>query len=235
MDFVIVHLEFCPPTAAVAWASSVLAAHPDRIGIMTTHGYLNESAQRTVSGCTSTQYLWDQLAVPNPNLRFMLSGHVHDESRRTDTVGGRTVFQMLADYQDRASGGEGWLRILRFVPADDKVYVQTYSPWLNAFETDANSAFTLDFAMGGAFEDVGTVTVPSDSDATVTPASLEPFTRYEWRMTVTNASGKSRTGPTWTFTTGADGTVNQAPTANPHSGHGARGLLDVRDPVGNRS
>ena len=54
--------------------------------------------------------------MPNPNLRFMLSGHVHDESRRTDVVNGRTVFQMLADYQDRASGGEGWLRILRFVP-----------------------------------------------------------------------------------------------------------------------
>ena len=87
MDFVIVHLEFCPPTAAVAWAASVMAAHPERIGIMTTHGYLNESAQRSVHSCTNTQYLWDQLAVPSPNLRFMLSGHVHDESRRTDTVG----------------------------------------------------------------------------------------------------------------------------------------------------
>ncbi len=36
-------------------------------------------------------------------------------------------------------------------------------------------------------------------------------------MTVTNSSGKSRTGPTWTFTTGAGGTVNQPPTANPQS------------------
>ena len=171
MDFVIVHLEFCPPTAAVAWAASVMAAHPDRIGIMTTHGYLNESAQRSVHSCTDTRYLWDQLAVPSPNLRFMLSGHVHSESRRIDTVGGRTVFQMLADYQDRASGGEGWLRILRFVPSDDKVYVQTYSPWLNAFETDANSAFTLDFPMGGAFEDGGTVTVPSGSTASLADQS----------------------------------------------------------------
>ena len=51
---------------------------------MTTHAYLNETAQRTTHGCTSTQYLWDGLAVPNPNLHFMLSGHVHSESRRTD-------------------------------------------------------------------------------------------------------------------------------------------------------
>ena len=41
MDFVIVHLEFCPPAGAVAWADSVFKAHPDRIGIMTTHGYLD--------------------------------------------------------------------------------------------------------------------------------------------------------------------------------------------------
>ena len=217
MDFVIVHLEFCPPVAAVTWAASIMAAYPDRIGMMTTHGYLNEAAQRTVSGCTSTQYLWDQLAVPSPNLRFMLSGHVHDESRRTDTVGSRTVFQMLADYQDRASGGEGWLRILRFVPADDKVYVQTYSPWLNAFETDANSAFTLDFPMGGAFEDAGTVTVPNGSDAAMPLTGLDPNTSYEWQMTVTNGSGHTRTGPRWTFTTGAGGAVNQPPSATPQS------------------
>jgi hypothetical protein len=160
--------------------ASAIAAHPDRVRIMTTHGYLNELAQRSVHSCTNTQYLWDQLAVPSPNLRFMLSGHVHNESRRTDTVGDRTVFQMLADYQDRASGGEGWLRILRFVPADDKVYVQTYSPWLNAFETDANSTFTLDFPMGGAFEDGGATTVPADRTRPG-PTGLDPFTRYGGR------------------------------------------------------
>jgi hypothetical protein len=216
LDFVIVHLEFCPPSAAVAWADGVLKTYPDRIGIMTTHGYLNESAARSVHGCTSTQYLWDGLAVPNPNLRFMLSGHVHDESRRTDTVNGRTVHQMLADYQDRATGGEGWLRILRFVPADDKVYVQTYSPWLSRFETDANSEFTLDFPMGGAWSETATTTAPSQSVASIAMSNLEPDTEYEWRMTVTNAGGRSRTGPVWTFTTGS-GAVNQPPSGHAQS------------------
>ena len=114
INFLIIHLEFCPPAGAVAWADSILKAYPDRIGIVTTHGYLGESAQRSVSGCTSTQYLWDGLAVPNPNLHFMISGHVHTEARRTDMANGHPVYQMLSDYQDRASGGEGWLRILRF-------------------------------------------------------------------------------------------------------------------------
>jgi hypothetical protein len=213
MDFVIVHLAFCPSADAVTWASAVLGTHSERIGIITTHGYLDASAQRAVSGCASTQYLWDGLAVPNPNVHFMLSGHVHAESRRTDEANGHPVHQLLADYQERASGGEGWLRLLRFVPSDGTVYVQTYSPWLNRFETDANSEFTLDFPMSGAFETIGPVTVPSGSTVSVTPPGLTLDTEYEWRVTVTNASGKSRTGPVWRFTTGAGGSINLPPTA----------------------
>jgi VCBS repeat-containing protein len=214
IDFVIVHLQFCPPAGAVTWADSIFKMYPERIGIMTTHGYLNEAAQRTVHSCTNTQYLWDGLAVPNPNLHFMLSGHVHDESRRADVANGHPVYQMLADYQDRASGGEGWLRILRFVPAENTVYVQTYSPWLNRFETDANSEFTLDFPMAGAFTTISTTN--ADSGATVfatPPHQLEPDTAYEWKVTVTNSSGRSRTGPVWRFTTAFDGTINRAPVA----------------------
>ena len=124
---------------------------------------------------------------------------------------------MLADYQNRASGGEGWLRILRFVPADDKVYVQTFSPWLNRFETDANSEFTLDFPMGGTFVSAGSTTALSGSTASITASALAPDTKYEWRMTVTNSSGKSRTGPLWTFTTRPDGTINQPPIAEGQS------------------
>jgi hypothetical protein len=214
MDFVIVHLTFCPPAAAVSWADTVLKAYPSRIGIMTTHGYLGLGAVRSVHVCGSTQYLWDNLAVPNPNLRFMLSGHVHGEARRTDTVGGRTVFQMLADYQDRASGGEGWLRILRFVPADSKVYVQTFSPWLNQFETDADSEFTIDFPMGAAFSTVGTMSGTSGSTVSLPVSGLTPNAAYEWQATATNAAGKSRSGPIWRFTTGSGGPVNQPPTAS---------------------
>jgi hypothetical protein len=213
MDFVIVHVNFCAPPDAVSWASGVLNSFPNRIGMMTTHAYLNLSAQRTTHVCGSTQFLWDDLALPSPNLHFMLSGHVHGESRRTDIANGHPVFQMLADYQDRPSGGNGWLRILRFVPADDMVYVQTYSPWLNQYETDADSEFTLDFPMGGSFTPAGTTVAASGSTASLTPSGLEPNTEYEWQVTVTNANGKRRTGPIWRFTTGANVPVNQPPVA----------------------
>jgi hypothetical protein len=213
MDFVIVHLEYCPPAAALSWASSIIQSYPDRIGMMTTHAYLGLGAARSTHGCGNTQYIWDQLAVPTPNLHFMLSGHVHGESRRTDVVHGHPVFQMLADYQNLPSGGEGWLRILRFVPSESKIYVQTYSPWLNRYDTDADSEFTLDFPMGGAFAGVGTTTVASGSDASIPITDLAPDTQYEWRMTVSNSSGKSRTSPVWRFTTGSGGPINRPPVA----------------------
>jgi len=213
LDFVIVHLEYCPPAAALSWASSVLRSYPDRIGMMTTHAYLGLGATRSTHGCGNTQYIWDQLALTAPNLYFMLSGHVHGESRRTDIVNGHPVFQMLADYQNFPSGGEGWLRILRFVPAENTIHVQTYSPWLNRFDTDAESEFTLDFPMGGAFAAAGSTTTPSGSDASIPISGLAPYTQYEWRMTVTNSSGKSRTGPVWSFTTGPGGPTNDPPIA----------------------
>ena len=211
MDFVAVHLDFCPTAAAVAWGSGIINSFPNRIAMVTTHAYLGLSAERSTHVCGSTQYLWDGLTPNNPNLHFMLSGHVHGESRRNDVANGHPVFQMLADYQDRAQGGEGWLRILRFVPAEDKVYVQTYSPWLNQYEADADSEFTLDFPMGGTFSTVGITSVPSGSTASLYPQSLLPNTEYEWQVTVTNAAGKTRKGPVWKYTTGNG---NQPPVAN---------------------
>ena len=69
------------------------------------------------------------------------------------------------------------MRILRFVPGEDRVYVKTYSPWLNAFESDANSEFTLDFPMGGEFAPAGSATVASGAAASVPLSGLQPNTR----------------------------------------------------------
>lgn len=56
---------------------------------------------------------------------------------------------MLSDYQDEPNGGNGWLRILTFDPITDKLYVRTYSPYLNAYQVDSNSQFALDYPTNG--------------------------------------------------------------------------------------
>ena len=73
---------------------------------------------------------------------------------------GNTVYTVLADYQGRTNGGNGWMRILKFSPATDQIHVQTYSPVLGQWELDGDSDFTLPYEMlgGTGFTLLGTVT-----------------------------------------------------------------------------
>ena len=74
----------------------------------------------------------------------MLCGHAAEEAHRTVTNNaGEPVFEILANYQGRANGGDGWLRKMTFEPDENEIEVYTYSPTLDQFETDADSRFTL--------------------------------------------------------------------------------------------
>ncbi|MFH1656319.1 MAG: metallophosphoesterase [Candidatus Nealsonbacteria bacterium] len=160
-DFIIFHLEYCPEADVLEWANSIFKKYPNKRAIITTHGYLSESAKRDVhtsagkmGGCTAesnnTQYIWDNLIYKNKNIFLVLSGHVHSEAQRTDNnIFGMPVHQLLADYQSRENGGNGWLRVLEFFPSEDKIYVKTYSPYLNQYEIDEDSDFILDYDMTG--------------------------------------------------------------------------------------
>jgi hypothetical protein len=203
IDFVILHLQFNPPTAVIAWADAVLKANASCRAIVTTHGYLNVSGARTVDVMGSTEHLWTQLVQPNPNVHFFLCGHEAGEFARTDTVDGREVHQLLADYQARANGGDGWLRLLRFTPAEDKVYVETYSPHLGQFETDADSQFSLNFPMKGFRLLAQSENVPSGSSVSAQWNGLGYGSQCEWYVIATDATGRATKSTVWSFTTGA--------------------------------
>ncbi|MDD5111025.1 MAG: metallophosphoesterase [Candidatus Altiarchaeota archaeon] len=143
-DYIAISLEACPPMDAIDWANRILQENNDRKAIVTTHGYTNLNAERNVHACGDTTYIWDSLIAPNQNVFLVLNGHTHGESRRSDTINGRTVHQLLADYQEMAEGGSGFLRILTFAPAEGKIYVETYSPRYGKFKNDNASNFTLD-------------------------------------------------------------------------------------------
>jgi hypothetical protein len=138
------------------------------------------------------------------NLFLMLCGHNPGEGRRTDVYNGNTVYTLLADYQSRSNGGNGWLRVLEFDPVADEIRVKSYSPTLDQYETDADSQFTLPYAMTGVpFTEIGTVNgVAHDSDASVTWTNLDPGQTYEWYAT--SFDGRSSTqSQVWSFSTTA--------------------------------
>ena len=205
LDFVVVDLEYAPTPdpAVLAWADGVLQAHPTRRAIVLTHHMLGTGNPGAFSA--QGQAIYDTLKH-NPNLFLLLGGHVPGEGRRQDVFDGRVVNSLLSDYQGRTNGGNGWLRVMTFSPANGTIQVQTYSPWLNQFETDADSQFTLTYDMATTgFAPIATVPgVASGTNAQATWASLFPGMSYEWYVTVSDGANTS-TGPVWRFATGLCG------------------------------
>jgi hypothetical protein len=109
---------------------------------------------------------------------------------------------------------------MRFVPSEDAVYVKTYSPWVDQFESDGNSEFTIDFPMGEPFTAIGSdAGVASGANASVEWSGLSIGTDYEWFVEVTDTTFRTTVGPVWSFTTAL------APEAsNPNPPDGATGV-----------
>jgi 3',5'-cyclic AMP phosphodiesterase CpdA len=152
-DYLIFHFQNNPSDAVLAWANQTIVNYPNRRVMVTTHDYLEINGSRSTVG----NNIWSRFVSPHAEQVFLvLCGHNHSptvaEVRRNDTVRGHVVHQVLADYQERANGGNGYLRILKFSPSQDKIYVSTFSPYLNIYENDTDSKFELDFNMTGATE-----------------------------------------------------------------------------------
>ncbi|HNQ90070.1 MAG TPA: Ig-like domain-containing protein [Verrucomicrobiota bacterium] len=199
-DFILLQLEFWPTSDTIAWADAVLKAHANRKAIITTHGFLDVDGSRDVGTMGSTEYIWTSLVLPNPNVWFVLCGHMHGEARRTDFANGHPVHQLLADYQADPNGGNGWLRILRFIPDEDTVHVQTYSPYLGLYQTDLDSEFTLEFPMNGFKVLAVQSQIASGQTASHTWSEAKPATPYEWLVTATDPTGRTTSSPVWFFT-----------------------------------
>jgi predicted glutamine amidotransferase/pimeloyl-ACP methyl ester carboxylesterase len=194
-DYLIFHFQYQPSTQVLAWANSTIQNYPGRRVIVTTHDYMNTDGSRTTAG----NNIWNKFVKPHADQVFLvLCGHNHGENEKIDVVKDHTVYQLLADYQDRSNGGNGWLRILEFHPSDDDVIVKTYSPYLGQYETDADSSFILTYDMAEPSSgspdftisaDPSTLTVPTtggSATSTVTVSALNGFTG-----TVTLTASKS--------------------------------------------
>ena len=148
MKFMVISLVYafdCSPDL-VTWANELVAGHSDRRTIVLTHAYMSWDGRRS-------EEMWKKLVRKHKNIFMVLCGHITKDALpgtacRSDAgLGGNTVHQMLANYQPLPNGGNGWLRIIRFVPQENKIRVSTYSPYLNKYLRDSQNEFILEYDM----------------------------------------------------------------------------------------
>jgi 3',5'-cyclic AMP phosphodiesterase CpdA len=160
--WIIVCLEWGPRDETIAWANRVMQDHPDRLGILVTHAYLNNDDRRydrndhdhsqqynpheyKTPSVNDGEELWQKLVRTN-NFAFVLNGHVLGDgagylASRNDR--GFTVHQILSNYQMRQLGGEGYLRLMEFQPDQRTVRVKTWSVLYGTFLTAPDQQFEL--------------------------------------------------------------------------------------------
>jgi hypothetical protein len=143
MDFIHLSLECNAPDDVLAWANDLLTKHPARRALITTHmdlgirdkpktgeGFIHDPKGRMrwikihgARGNTGEQ-MWDKLFRKQAGLRLIFCG---DQSRATafrlttPSDHGHPVTSMLSDYLSQPA-----LRLVRFVPAENRVHFLTY-------------------------------------------------------------------------------------------------------------
>lgn len=161
VDFLFLHLELDIPDTAIAWAEGVMSAHPGWPTIVATHSHRGPLGTPYLGGDgrNSREEVRAELLGPNPQIFLLLNGHhgveEHGEVYNDDC---QPVLEMSLDYASRDEGGMGWLGLLSVDPAAGTLTRTTYSPVLDAWETDADSAFDLrwDWAERFSGEPAGT-------------------------------------------------------------------------------
>jgi len=221
MNFIVIYFAYDYNTAGtglntdfpnvLTWAQGVLKQYSDRHAILVSHYMMGNGnpANLSIQGGAIVNGLGGI-----PNVFLTLAGHYNTlpgEGQRTSVVSGNTVQGLMSDYQDQPNGGNGWLRIMTFSPANNQISVQTYSPVLNQYMTDTASQFTVPWNMqNSGYTNLGTVSnVASGAHATMTWNNLAAGVQYQWYAVISNGT-YTTTGPTWSFTTASAAT----PAAN---------------------
>ena len=221
MDFILINIAYMDPqynatelNNVLAWANGLLQTYSNRRGIVVSHYLINNGFNATWSGQGQSTY---NALSGNPNLFLMLAGHfTPPEGQRSDVFNGNRIFTFLSDYQESGFGGDGWLRILNFLPASNQIHVQTYSPYLNQFENTSAGDFTVSYDMQGSGNGFTLLAsnsgVLSGNTTSFTWPGLTPGSSYEWYVTVSNSTGTA-VGPLWGFTTTGSSPVTLSPSS----------------------
>ncbi|WP_298646657.1 metallophosphoesterase [uncultured Proteiniphilum sp.] len=171
--FLVLVLEFAPRDEALEWARGVIGKerYKDHTVILLTHSYMDSNNKHIVHegyelpGPNYGEAIWQKLVQPSKNIQMVFAGHIgkpddpkgHIAFRVDENAGGKKVSQMVFNAQAlgggwHGNGGDGWLRILEFLPDGKTVKVKTFSPLFAispttqkyAWRTEPHDEFTFE-------------------------------------------------------------------------------------------
>lgn len=159
--FIILALEWGPRDEVLAWADEVMQAHPDHLGILVTHAFLNNDDRRydhtdllhsqsynphnyaTRGGVNDGEQIWQRL-IRRHRFVMTLNGHVLGDGTGylvSETDMGTRCHQMLVNWQMAEQGGGANMRLLELLPDGQTVRVHGYSPLHDRFIFAADQSF----------------------------------------------------------------------------------------------
>ncbi len=146
----VIAAEWAPRDEVLDWAKKLCQSdkYKSHKVIFLTHSFLeHRTAKRSqnepyaIKPANYGQDIWDKLVCNTENIRLVLCGHWGDTGGFENSVAyrcdknnaGKDVHQMMFNVQTlgggwEGNGGDGWLRILEFMPDGQTIKVRTYSP-----------------------------------------------------------------------------------------------------------
>lgn len=164
--------EWAPRNEVLEWAKNLCQSKKyenDKV-IFMTHSYLNDNNSYTshenykISPCNYGDSIWKKLIYPCNNIRLVVCGHTghpdkvsgsrqdfeNNTAYRIDKNSvGKTVHQMMWNIQClgggwEGNGGDGWMRILEFMPDGKTIKASTYSVLFGISNTTKHLAHERD-------------------------------------------------------------------------------------------
>jgi hypothetical protein len=163
--FLFLNLEFAPRDTILQWANNEISQeiYKDHTVVMLTHSYLNaqnehmEKENYPIEDANYGKAIWEKLVAPSKNVQMVFSGHIgspdnfkaHTAFRVDRNAAGKKVNQITFNAQAigggwHGNGGDGWLRIMEFLPDGKTVITTTFSPYFAISPTTQKMAYQRD-------------------------------------------------------------------------------------------
>ena len=173
--FLVATVQFAPKKEQLEWFRNIFndPKYADHFGIVLTHAYMRTNGEYikkhpkyepNLDGGLAGEDIHELLIKQTKNIRLVVCGHVAGTEDWVKSVGfhetvnaaGKKVAQMIFNTQAigkgiRYNGGDGWLRLLEFMPDKKTIKARTFSPLFAAspstchlaWKTDARNEFTF--------------------------------------------------------------------------------------------